>query len=230
MDLIIISDFQLCIFLRRWPTWCTLALFYNTFIIILYMFRAVYAHHQEVELYWYSTWYRPLKTVCCFLSLTVWVAMQLARGWCIPGALCIIVRWVVVSWNTGTLALGLFCTGWLHSSFFGTLGCYHLLLYWRKLVLIVWSYKVYYTKWLHYFYTFLYWCSCIDILVLFVLHCICHLVQVSEYVMGPLRKLATKIVGVSVFILGVNLNFYLSSRKIRTVFFYIRRKSRFCAV
>ena len=28
-----------------------LALFYNTFIIILYMFRALYAHHQEVELY-----------------------------------------------------------------------------------------------------------------------------------------------------------------------------------
>ena len=44
--------------LRQWPTWYTLALFYNTFIIILYMFRALYAHHQEVELYWYSIWYR----------------------------------------------------------------------------------------------------------------------------------------------------------------------------
>ena len=28
-----------------------LVLFYNTFIIILYMFRAFYAHHQEVEFY-----------------------------------------------------------------------------------------------------------------------------------------------------------------------------------
>ena len=27
------------------------ALFYNTFIIILYMFQKLYAHHQEVELY-----------------------------------------------------------------------------------------------------------------------------------------------------------------------------------
>ena len=26
-------------------------LFYNTFIIILYVFQALYAHHQEVELY-----------------------------------------------------------------------------------------------------------------------------------------------------------------------------------
>jgi len=29
----------------------TLALFYNTFIIILYMFRALYVRHQDVELY-----------------------------------------------------------------------------------------------------------------------------------------------------------------------------------
>jgi len=28
--------------LRQWPTWYTLALFYNKFIIILYMFRALY--------------------------------------------------------------------------------------------------------------------------------------------------------------------------------------------
>ena len=45
------------IHLRQWPTWYTLALFYNTFIIIHYMFRALYAHHQEVELYWCSIWY-----------------------------------------------------------------------------------------------------------------------------------------------------------------------------
>ena len=44
--------------LRQWPTWYTLALFYNTFILILYMFRALYAHHQEVELSWCSIWYR----------------------------------------------------------------------------------------------------------------------------------------------------------------------------
>jgi len=25
--------------------------------MILYMFRALYAHHQEVELYWCSIWY-----------------------------------------------------------------------------------------------------------------------------------------------------------------------------
>jgi len=36
----------------------TLTLFYNTFIIILYMFRGLYAHHQEAELYWCSIWYR----------------------------------------------------------------------------------------------------------------------------------------------------------------------------
>jgi len=30
-------------------------------IMILYMFRALYAHHQEVELYWCSIWYRPLS-------------------------------------------------------------------------------------------------------------------------------------------------------------------------
>jgi len=29
----------------------TQLLYYNTFIMILYMFRASYAHHQEVELY-----------------------------------------------------------------------------------------------------------------------------------------------------------------------------------
>jgi len=33
-------------------------LLYNTLIIILYVFRALYAHHQEVELYWCGIWYR----------------------------------------------------------------------------------------------------------------------------------------------------------------------------
>ena len=43
--------------LRQWPTWYTIALFYNTFFILFYMFRALYAHHQEVALYWCSIWY-----------------------------------------------------------------------------------------------------------------------------------------------------------------------------
>ena len=47
--------------LRQWPTWCTLASFYNTSTTILYMFRALHAHHQEAELYWYSICYRPLN-------------------------------------------------------------------------------------------------------------------------------------------------------------------------
>jgi len=29
--------------------------------MILYMFRALYAHHQEVELYWCSIWYRHFE-------------------------------------------------------------------------------------------------------------------------------------------------------------------------
>ena len=49
--------------LRQWATWYTLDLFYNTFIIILYVFRALYAHHQEVELYWCSIWYRYSQQV-----------------------------------------------------------------------------------------------------------------------------------------------------------------------
>ena len=33
-------------------------LFYNKFIICLYMFRALFAHHQEVKTVLYSIWYR----------------------------------------------------------------------------------------------------------------------------------------------------------------------------
>jgi len=33
-------------------------LFYNKFIISLYMFRALRAHHQEVKIVLYSIWYR----------------------------------------------------------------------------------------------------------------------------------------------------------------------------
>jgi len=32
-------------------------LFYNKFIMRLYMFRALYAHHQEVKIVLYSIWY-----------------------------------------------------------------------------------------------------------------------------------------------------------------------------
>ena len=33
-------------------------LFYNKFIILLYMFRALCAHHQEVKIVLYSIWLR----------------------------------------------------------------------------------------------------------------------------------------------------------------------------
>jgi len=35
-------------------------LFYNKFIIRLYMFRALFAHHQEVKIVLYSIWYHHL--------------------------------------------------------------------------------------------------------------------------------------------------------------------------
>jgi len=35
-------------------------LFYNKFIIFLYMFRALGAHHQEVKIVLYSIWYRHI--------------------------------------------------------------------------------------------------------------------------------------------------------------------------
>ena len=65
--------------LRQWPTWYTLALFYNRFITILYMFRALYAHLQEVELYLCGIWYRHSQSVAVrctdwerTISLAVW--------------------------------------------------------------------------------------------------------------------------------------------------------------
>jgi len=36
--------------------------FYNKSIICLYMFRAVCAHHQEVEIVLYSIWYHHTET------------------------------------------------------------------------------------------------------------------------------------------------------------------------
>jgi len=35
-------------------------LFYNRFIIFLYMFLALCAHHQEVKIVLYSIWYRHI--------------------------------------------------------------------------------------------------------------------------------------------------------------------------
>jgi len=32
-------------------------LFYNKFVIFLYMFRALFAHHQEVKIVLYIRWY-----------------------------------------------------------------------------------------------------------------------------------------------------------------------------
>jgi len=32
-------------------------LFYNKFIIFLYMFRALFTHHQEIKIVLYSIWY-----------------------------------------------------------------------------------------------------------------------------------------------------------------------------
>ena len=43
----------------------------------------------------------------------------------------------------------------------------------------------------------------------------------------PLRKMATKIFDPSVLILGVCLNAYLSSRRVRIAFFYVRGESAF---
>jgi len=37
-------------------------LFYNKFIIRLYMFRALCAPHQEVKIVLYSIWYRHTET------------------------------------------------------------------------------------------------------------------------------------------------------------------------
>ena len=42
---------HLSIILDNDQQWYTLALFYNIFPTFLYMSRALYAHHQEVELY-----------------------------------------------------------------------------------------------------------------------------------------------------------------------------------
>jgi len=40
-------------------------LFYNKFIIRLYMFRALCAHRQEVKIVFYSIWYHHTETSEC---------------------------------------------------------------------------------------------------------------------------------------------------------------------
>jgi len=40
-------------------------LFYNKFIICLYMFRAQCAHHQKVKIVLYSIWYHHTETSEC---------------------------------------------------------------------------------------------------------------------------------------------------------------------
>jgi len=37
-------------------------LVYNKFIICLYMFRALCAHHQDIKIVLYSIWYRHTET------------------------------------------------------------------------------------------------------------------------------------------------------------------------
>ena len=70
---------------RQWPTWCKLALFYNTSTTILYMFRALHTHHQEVELFWCSIWYRHSQSVA--IRWTGWertalqFSLTLFTGW-----------------------------------------------------------------------------------------------------------------------------------------------------
>jgi len=139
---------------------------YNTFIKILYMFRAL-PHSSSGGLRRNCIYMQPLVSslsagdclvhrlrkncfpfvaVCCYLSLTGLFARQLANGLRIPGGFCVVVRWVVVFCHSETLALDLFCNGWLHSSFFGILGCYRLFVCWYRLVLVVWSCTFYYTS------------------------------------------------------------------------------------
>jgi hypothetical protein len=60
----------------------------------------------------------------------------------------------------------------------------------------------------------------------------CHFIQffLVWCVKRPLRKLAKNIFDPSVLILGLWLNLYLSSQKVRAAFFHIRGKSVFSTV
>ena len=46
-------------------------LFYNKFIICLYMFRALCAHHQEIKIVLYGIWYRHTLQVAARCTLTL---------------------------------------------------------------------------------------------------------------------------------------------------------------
>ena len=54
------------------------------FIMILYMFRALYAHHQEVEFYWCSIWYRHFQSVavrCTGWERSDWNSQTVKHYW-----------------------------------------------------------------------------------------------------------------------------------------------------
>ena len=62
-------------------------LFNNKFIICLYMFRAPCAHHQEVKIVLYSTWYRhtcrwPSRAQVerGLVYLVLWSSLNLCTG------------------------------------------------------------------------------------------------------------------------------------------------------
>ena len=69
--------------LRQWPTWSTLALFYNTFIINPLHVSSIICSSSGVELYWCSIWYRHSQSVS--VRCTGWVLFQpvhrTATGW-----------------------------------------------------------------------------------------------------------------------------------------------------
>jgi len=68
-------------------------LFYNRFIICLYMFRAICAHHQEVKIVLYSIWCHhtcrwpsgaQVEVILNLLSLTVTTAFSMLKFYVLP--------------------------------------------------------------------------------------------------------------------------------------------------
>ena len=54
-------------------------LFYNKFIVFLYMFRALCAHHQEVKIVLYSIWYRQ---TCRWSSYVYYTPLHVSSTQC----------------------------------------------------------------------------------------------------------------------------------------------------
>jgi hypothetical protein len=118
----------------------------EAYVIIVYMQPLVLSLSAgDCLVHWLRKNCFPFVAVCCYLSLTGLLVRQLANGLRIPGGFCIVVHWVVFL-HSETLALDLFCNGWLHFSFFGILGCYRLFVCCYRLVLVVWSCRFYYTS------------------------------------------------------------------------------------